>query len=91
MRIILQIAHSHLLATIMPSRTPRKLPVQARSTLTVEAIFDATIQVLLADGIEGLTTTKVASRAGVSVGTLYQYFSDKRELLTAALERHLAA
>ena len=68
---------------------PRKTPVQARSTATVEAIFEATIQVLLKAGLEGLTTTRVAERAGVSVGTLYQYFPHKQALLRAVLEMHL--
>lgn len=68
---------------------PRKTPVQARSTSTVEAIFDACIQVLLDGGMERLTTTRVAERAGVSVGTLYQYFPHKQSLLAAVLERHL--
>ena len=68
---------------------PRKLPVQARSTASVDAILEATIQVLLQVGKERLTTTRVASRAGVSVGTLYQYFPNKSALLRAALKRHL--
>jgi AcrR family transcriptional regulator len=55
----------------------------------VEAILHATIQVLLRAGKERLTTTRVALRAGVSVGTLYQYFPNKRALLQAALKRHL--
>jgi AcrR family transcriptional regulator len=68
---------------------PRKSPVQARSVLTVEAIFEATIQVLLSHGAERLTTTRVAERAGVSVGTLYQYYPNKQSLLFAVLEDHL--
>ena len=68
---------------------PRKSPVQARSTASVQAILDATIQVLLSIGRERLTTTRVAHRAGVSVGTLYQYFPNKSALLQAALTRHL--
>lgn len=68
---------------------PRKSPVQARSAASVEAILDATIQVLLQVGKERLTTTRVASRAGVSVGSLYQYFPNKSALLQAALKRHL--
>ena len=68
---------------------PRKSPVQARSTASVEAILEATVQVLLAVGKERLTTTRVAVRAGVSVGTLYQYFPNKSALLQAALRRHL--
>jgi AcrR family transcriptional regulator len=55
----------------------------------VEAILDATIQVLLVLGKERLTTTRVALRAGVAVGTLYQYFPNKSALLQAALKRHL--
>ncbi len=69
---------------------PRKSPVQARSAASVEAILEATVQVLLSVGKERLTTTRVASRAGVSVGTLYQYFPNKSALLQAALRRHLA-
>lgn len=68
---------------------PRKSPVQARSTASVEAILEATIQVLLSVGKERLTTTRVALRAGVSVGTLYQYFPNKAALLRAVLTRHL--
>jgi AcrR family transcriptional regulator len=68
---------------------PRKSPVQARSAASVDAILEATIQVLLRVGKERLTTTGVALRAGVSVGTLYQYFPNKRALLQAALKCHL--
>jgi AcrR family transcriptional regulator len=68
---------------------PRKSPVQARSAASVDAILEATIQVLLSVGKEQLTTTRVALRAGVSVGTLYQYFPNKSALLQAALRRHL--
>jgi AcrR family transcriptional regulator len=68
---------------------PRKSPVQERSTASVDAILEATIQVLLDAGKERLTTTKVAARAGVSVGTLYQYFPNKSALLQSALKRHL--
>jgi AcrR family transcriptional regulator len=69
---------------------PRKSPVQARSAASVKAILEATIQVLLQVGKEKLTTTLVAARAGVSVGTLYQYFPNKSALLQAVLKEHLA-
>jgi AcrR family transcriptional regulator len=68
---------------------PRKSPVQARSQASVDAILEATVQVLLHVGKGPLTTTRVAARAGVSVGTLYQYFPNKSALLQAALKRHL--
>jgi AcrR family transcriptional regulator len=69
--------------------TPRKRPRQARATVTVGAIFEATIQVLLTDGPHRLTTTRVAARAGVSVGTMYQYFPHKQALFYALNERYL--
>jgi AcrR family transcriptional regulator len=69
---------------------PRKQPRQARSQITVDTVFEATIQVLLSDGPQRLTTTRVADRAGVSVGTLYQYYPNKQALLYAVLQRHLA-
>jgi AcrR family transcriptional regulator len=74
----------------LPPLSPRKSPRQSRSIATVDAIFEATIQVLLNDGLIRLNTTRVARRAGVSVGTLYQYFPNKQALLFAVLERHLA-
>jgi AcrR family transcriptional regulator len=67
---------------------PRKTPVQARSAASVDSILEATLQVLLSVGKERLTTTRVALRAGVSVGTLYQYFPNKSALLQATLKRH---
>ena len=69
---------------------PRKLPLQARATVTVQAISEATVQVLLSLGADRLTTTRVAERAGVSVGTLYQYYPNKQSLLFALFEDHLA-
>ncbi len=71
------------------SLAPRRTPSQARSTATVEAIYEATVQVLLTEGQDRLTTTRVAERAGVSVGTMYQYFPHKRSLLFAVLQQHL--
>jgi AcrR family transcriptional regulator len=78
---------------MIPSRRTagglRKTPRQARSQFTLAVIHDATIQVLLAEGSHALTTTRVAERAGVSVGTLYQYYDDRLSLLYAAQRRHL--
>ena len=69
--------------------SPRKRPVQARSEATVAALFEASIQVLLAVGYRKLTTTRVAERAGVSIGTLYQYFPNRQALIMSVIERYL--
>jgi AcrR family transcriptional regulator len=68
--------------------SPRKVPLQARAQATVAAILEATSQVLGTDG-PALTTTRVAEVAGVSVGTLYQYFPHREALLHALLGEHL--
>lgn len=68
---------------------PRKRPQQARAAATLDAIFEATIQVLVLHGPAVLTTTRVAERAGVSVGTMYQYFPHKQALFYAVNERYL--
>ena len=81
--------YSHMTRATSLELKPRKMPQQSRSIATVEAIFDSTVQVLLKGGPERLTTVQVARRAGVSVGTLYQYFPNKQALLLAVLERHL--
>jgi AcrR family transcriptional regulator len=61
----------------------RKSPSQSRSHKTVDFILKAVAQVLEQGGESALTTTSVAERAGVSIGTLYQYFSDRDALLVA--------
>jgi len=71
------------------SLKPRKNPVQARSAVTVEALHVATIQVLTKEGLSRCTTTRVAERAGMSVGSLYQYYPNRDALLAAVLEKHL--
>jgi AcrR family transcriptional regulator len=67
----------------------RKEPVQARSRLTVKAIVEATAQVLVAIGYERATTDAIAGRAGVSIGTLYQYFPNKESLVAALIKNHV--
>lgn len=71
------------------SLDPRKKPQQRRSRDTIDTIFEATIQVLLANGFEKTTTIQIADRAGVSVGSLYQYFPNKSALLAAIVRRHV--
>ncbi len=79
----------HLAAGTPSPLSPRKRPRQARAVVTVDAIFEATIQLLLSEGMHRLTTTRVAERAGVSVGTMYQYFPNKQALIYALNERYL--
>src|SRR4029077_14043649 len=74
-----------------PVLSERKQPVQTRSRATVDAILQATVQVLLRPGLGSLTTTRVANVAGVSVGTLYQYFPNLEALLAAVITRYLKA
>ncbi len=69
--------------------TARKRPRQDRSRATVDTILEATAQVLIRAGFEGLTTNTVAEVAGVSIGSVYQYFPNKMALVSALIERHL--
>jgi AcrR family transcriptional regulator len=72
------------------SRTkPRKIPTQSRSRVTVDAIVTATTQLLVARGYDGATTDRIARAAGVSVGSLYQYFPTKEALLAAVMVKHV--
>jgi|TARA_R110002073_G_scaffold8371_1_gene46282 AcrR family transcriptional regulator len=65
----------------------RKLPKQQRSRALVESLIDATAAVLAEHGLDNTTTNHIADAAGVSVGSLYQYFPDKESLIEALLER----
>ena len=66
---------------------PRKKPLQDRSSVLVDAIVEASIRILERDGWPGLTTTAVARRAGVSVGSLYQYFPNREAIVVELLRR----
>ncbi len=66
---------------------PRKVPRQARGKATVDTIIEATTQVLLKEGYDRFTTTRAAERAGVSIGSLYQYFPNKAALASAVIDR----
>jgi AcrR family transcriptional regulator len=69
----------------------RRIPRQARSEETLLALLEGAAQVLEAGGLATFTTNAVAERAGVSIGTLYQYFADKNALVTMLAERELQA
>ena len=70
---------------------PRRRPGQTRSHGTVDAILQAAAQLFGRRGYARTNTNEIAARAGVSVGSLYQYFPNKDAILTALLERHLDA
>ena len=69
---------------------PLKQPLQQRSKMTVDAIMEAAIQVFDEHGYAAGTTARIASRAGVSIGSLYQYFPNKDAILHALAEQHLS-
>jgi AcrR family transcriptional regulator len=72
-------------------RPSRRAPRQERSQQTVDAILTATHQLVSEHGIEALTTNAVARRAGVSIGSLYQYFPSKRALVAELRRKHQEA
>ena len=67
---------------------PRRAPVQSRARETVDVIVEAAGQLLVKHGRAGVTTNKVADRAGVSIGSLYQYFSGKESIFGALQDKH---
>ncbi len=76
----------------MPPQTlvkPRKKPRQARSQATVDAILESAARILRKKGYEGFNTNEVAKVAGVSVGSLYQYFPNKNALLSELMRQHI--
>ncbi len=75
----------------MSSPEPRKSPNQDRAKATVTAILDATARILAEDGFEAVNTNRVAEVAGVSIGSLYQYFPNKNALVGAVAVRHTEA
>ena len=72
-----------------PATNPRKSASQERSRLTVEALLEATARVLMKDGYDRASTNKIAAVAGVSIGSLYQYFPSKEALVAAVIDRHM--
>lgn len=74
-------------STRRPSLKPRKTPSQGRSVETVSVILEAAARILEERGLDGYTTNAVAERAGVSIGSLYQYFPGKDALTVALIEQ----
>ena len=80
-------AKTHRKRAKKPVRSPR----QPRSRATVDAIVEAAARILATAGWAGFNTNAIAERAGVSIGTLYEYFKNKHALLDAVVNRHLDA
>ena len=74
----------------IPETLPRRRPRQARAQATVDAIVQATAQILVEQGYDRASTNRVALAAGVSIGSLYQYFPSKEALVAALVEQHQA-
>ena len=72
------------------SSPPRRRAVQARSRATVERILESAAGLIAERGAEAVTMTEIAQRAGVVIGSLYQYFPDKAGVMAALFERHSA-
>lgn len=76
----------------MPQKTrttPRKIALQARSQATVDALLRATARILVREGYDRASTNKIAALAGVSVGSLYQYFPSKEALVASLVREHI--
>ena len=74
-----------------PATSPRKNATQERSRATVDALLAATARVLVKEGYDHTSTNKIAQAAGVSIGSLYQYFPTKEALVAAVIERHIGS
>ncbi len=72
----------------IPTTSPRRRPRQARAQATVDAIVKATACVLVEEGYDRASTNRIAHAAGVSIGSLYQYFPSKEALVAALVESH---
>ena len=68
----------------------RRQPTQKRAQVTVEAMLDAAVKLLKHSGASSITTNRIAETAGVSIGSVYQYFPNKRAIFIALHQRHIA-
>jgi AcrR family transcriptional regulator len=76
-------------AVAKPSTEPRKRPRQSRSQVLYDSLIEATQRVLASEGTEAVTTARVAELAGVSIGSLYQYFPSREALIAAVIDHKL--
>jgi AcrR family transcriptional regulator len=73
----------------MAALTPKKLPRQARAQATFDVIVEACARLLREDGYAALTTNRIAERAGVSIGSLYEFFPNKEAIVAVLIERQM--
>ncbi|MGH8198841.1 MAG: TetR/AcrR family transcriptional regulator [Steroidobacteraceae bacterium] len=73
---------------LRPLTNPRKQPSQERSRVTVDALVEATARILVRESFDKASTNRIAEEAGVSIGSLYQYFPSKEALVAAVIDRH---
>jgi AcrR family transcriptional regulator len=71
-----------------PLTNPRKQASQERSRATVDALIEATARLLVREGFDRASTNRIAQEAGVSIGSLYQYYPSKEALVAAVIDRH---
>ena len=71
-----------------PLTKPRKHASQERSRATVEALIEATARILVREDFDRASTNRIAEEAGVSIGSLYQYYPGKEALVAAVIDRH---
>src|SRR5690349_5228772 len=71
-----------------PLTKPRQEASQARSRATIDVLVEATARILVREGFDKASTNRIAQTAGVSVGSLYQYFPSREALIAAVIERH---
>jgi AcrR family transcriptional regulator len=86
MRVLLVSVNSHS----HRSAEPRKRPIQRRSQALVERVLDEATRIFDLDGYAASTTNRIAEAAGISIGSLYQYFPNKDSILVALAERHVS-
>jgi AcrR family transcriptional regulator len=82
-------AHISSRAKRSPKARRRRVPQQRRARLTVEAVLDAVVRILKKEGVTAVSTNRIAEVAGVSIGSVYQYFPDKRAIYIALHRRHV--